>query len=192
MRFNGTFQPAVGGRLLSRAFWREFAALEAVVAIKIAPFNRYQTLDVIRGVAESGRAAEIALYTGNDDHIVLDLLDPRFDGGLLGHWAVWTSRAVDLLKRIQTGAAEGDWFTLAEQTTEANAALFDAANGFHGCIAGLHEILRRQKLLEGIWCLDPNEGLSAGQADEIDRVCRLYPHLADDDFVAENRDRWLA
>ncbi|MGJ5816422.1 dihydrodipicolinate synthase family protein [Paludibaculum fermentans] len=197
-------QPAVGGRRLPLEFWREFAALESVVAIKIAPFHRYQTLDVLRGVAESGRASEIALYTGNDDHIVLDLLSHwnldgqplRFAGGLLGHWSVWTLRAVEMLGRVHAlreagGCAGPDWFALAEQTTEANAALFDASNAFAGCIAGLHEVLRRQGLLEGIWCLDPEEGLSPGQAAELDRIARLYPHLADDEFVARNRDRWL-
>ena len=193
-------QPAVGGRRLPYEFWREFASIKNVIAIKIAPFNRYQTFDVIRGVADSGRAADIALYTGNDDHIVLDLLTTyrvngqqiRFVGGLLGHWSVWTSKAVELLRRTQQATvADADWFALAEETTDANAALFDAANRFHGCIAGLHEILRRQGLLEGIWCLDEHEGLSPGQSEEIDRVCRAYPHLCDDEFVAANRDRWL-
>jgi hypothetical protein len=172
-----------------------------VVAIKMAPFNRYQTLDVLRGVAESGRAGEIALYTGNDDHIVLDLLTPfrisgrelRIVGGLLGHWAVWTRRAVEMLERAHAvREIAPEWLTLAEETTDANAALFDVANGFRGCIAGLHEILRRQGLLEGTWCLDPEETLSPGQAEEIDRVWREYPHLNDDAFVRENRDRWLA
>jgi dihydrodipicolinate synthase/N-acetylneuraminate lyase len=198
-------QPAVGGRLLPVEFWRELAQLESLVAIKIAPFNRYQTLDVIRAVAESGRASSLALYTGNDDHIVLDLLSNwsidgqvlRFAGGLLGHWAAWSLRAVELLARIQAlrpshQAVTAEWFTLAEQTTDANAALFDAANGFKGCIAGIHEVLRRQGLLEGTWCLDPREHLSAGQAAEIDRVCGAYPHLTDDEFVAANLDRWLA
>lgn len=199
-------QPAVGGRLLPVDFWREFAAIESVAAIKIAPFNRYQTQDVIQGVAESGRASEIALYTGNDDHIVMDLMTTyqfgitrlSFTGGLLGHWAAWTSRAVELLDRIQAvRRAEApvwsqDWFVLAEQVTASNAALFDAANAFQGCIAGIHEVLRRQGLLEGIWCLDPNEGLSPGQIQEIDRVYREAPHLTDDTFVAENLDRWLA
>ncbi len=198
-------QPAVGGRVLPRQFWRELSLMDALVAIKIAPFNRYQTLDVIRGVAESGRASSIALYTGNDDHIVLDLLSNwsvdghvlRFAGGLLGHWAAWTSRAVILLEKIhalrasQNGVSD-EWFTLAEETTDANAALFDAVNGFKGCIAGIHEILRRQGLLEGAWCLDPREQLSPGQSAEIDRVCRAYPHLTDDEFVAANLDRWLA
>ena len=190
-------QPAVGGRLLPREFWRQFAALETVIAIKIAPFNRYQTLDVLRGVAESGRAAEIALYTGNDDHIVLDLLSEplHFAGGLLGHWAVWTSRAVELLAHVKASRGKQvgqEWFTLAEQTTEANAAVFDAANQFRGCIAGIHEVLRRQGLLDGIWCLDPRETLSPGQAQELDRIESLYPHLNDDQFVAQNLDRWLA
>jgi dihydrodipicolinate synthase/N-acetylneuraminate lyase len=191
-------QPAVGGRLLSRAFWREFAAIESVVAIKIAPFNRYQTQDVIRGVLESGRASEITLYTGNDDHIVMDLMTTypgglRFAGGLLGHWAAWTRRAVELLTRVKaTSNWDESWFLLAEQVTDSNAALFDAANGFHGCIAGIHEALRRQGLLEGLWCLDENEGLSPGQLAEIDRVTREYPHLVDDEFVAEHLDRWLS
>ncbi|HLJ16035.1 MAG TPA: hypothetical protein VKV15_16170, partial [Bryobacteraceae bacterium] len=170
--------------------------------IKMAPFNRYQTFDVVRAVAESGRAHEIALYTGNDDHIVVDLLTEysiaghrmHIVGGLLGHWAVWTRRAVELLDRVkrQTGTISREWLTLAEQVTDANAALFDAANGFCGCIAGIHEILRRQGLLAGRWCLDTDEDLSPGQAEEIDRVLTAYPHLSDDEFVRENLDRWLA
>lgn len=197
-------QPAVGGRALPYEFWRKFAEIENVVAIKVAPFNRYQTLDVLRGVADSGRAAEIALYTGNDDNILLDLVTKfsmsgktlQFRGGLLGHWAVWTSKAVEhlaLAKQVKESDREiaPSLLTLASQITDSNAALFDAANKFHGCIAGLHEILRRQGLLEGIWCLDPEEGLSAGQAEEIDRVCAAYPHLVDDDFVKENLHRWL-
>lgn len=199
-------QPAVGGRVLSYAFWRRFLEIDNVVAIKIAPFNRYQTLDVIRATAESGRD-DVALYTGNDDNIVLDLLTPyafpvgdrvvvrRFVGGLLGHWAVWTRRAVELLETCHAAAAAptvpSDLFQRAVEVTDANAAFFDAANGFAGCIAGLHEVLRRQGLLEGIWCLDPSETLSPGQEAEIDRVCRMYPHLADDDFVARHRDEWL-
>jgi dihydrodipicolinate synthase/N-acetylneuraminate lyase len=188
-------QPAVGGRLLDTEFWRRFAGLESVVAIKIAPFNRYQTLDVLRGVADSGRAAEIALYTGNDDHIVLDLIGSyrglRMVGGLLGQWAVWTRRAVEMLDAIHRGPGAPGWHEIAWQLTDVNAALFDAANGFRGCIAGIHEILRRQRLLEGIWCLDPQETLSPGQLAEIDRVGAAYPHLADDEFVEQNRDRWL-
>jgi dihydrodipicolinate synthase/N-acetylneuraminate lyase len=193
-------QPAVGGRVLSHAFWRRFVEIEAVVAIKVAPFNRYQTLDVVRAVAESGRD-DIALYTGNDDNIVLDLLTPyfgrRFVGGLLGHWAFWTRRAVELLDECHEVAAAGgavppDLLRRAVETSDANAAVFDAANRFAGCIPGIHEILRRQGLLEGIWCLDPHETLSPGQVAEIDRVCRAYPHLGDDQFVAEHRDQWLA
>ena len=183
-------QPAVGGRVLPYAFWRQFVEIENVVGIKIAPFNRYQTLDVMRAVAESGR--ELALYTGNDDNIVVDLLSEfqgvRFVGGLLGHWAVWTKRAVEMQAKVRK---HKDPLRLNLEVTDANAAFFDAANGFKGCIAGLHEVLRRQGLLEGIWCLDPREGLSKGQAGEIDRVYAAYPHLNDDAFVAAHRDAWL-
>jgi hypothetical protein len=200
-------QPAVGGRVLSYRFWRRFAEIENVVAIKIAPFNRYQTLDVVRAIAEAERD-DIALYTGNDDNIVLDLLTPyrftvgskqverRIVGGLLGHWAVWTKRAVELLERCHAVAREqtipADLLRLAVEVTDCNAAFFDAANGFRGCIAGIHEVLRRQGLLEGIWCLDPNETLSLGQAEEIDRVYRSYQHLNDDAFVAEHLHEWLS
>jgi dihydrodipicolinate synthase/N-acetylneuraminate lyase len=174
-------QPAVGGSVLPRQFWRRFAELEAVVAIKVAPFHRYQTLDVLDGLMDSGRAAEIALYTGNDDHIVLDLITSyrglRFVGGLLGQWAVWTRRAVEMLEGIHRNPELPEWLTLAGELTAANAAIFDVANGFKGCIAGVHEILRRQGLMDGIWCLDPEEGLSEGQAEEIDRVCAMFPHL---------------
>ena len=205
--FGFYLQPAVGGRVLSQRFWRRFAEINEVVAIKIAPFNRYQTLDVVRSVAESGRD-DIALYTGNDDNIVLDLVTPyrfhvggrwverRIVGGLLGHWAVWTRRAVELLDVCHAVAAGGgpipvEVLRLAVETTDANAALFDVAHGFAGCIPGIHEILRRQGLLESTVCLDPNEALSPGQAAELDRICRTYPHLTDDEFVAEYRDRWL-
>jgi len=188
-------QPAVGGRILEPEFWRRFATLECVVGIKIAPFHRYQTLDVLHGVADSGRAAEIALYTGNDDHIVLDLITEfrglRFVGGLLGQWAVWTRRAVGMLECIHGDPGAAVWRQIAGELTDANAAIFDIAHNFQGCIPGIHEILRRQGLLEGIWCLDPDEMLSPGQVDEIDRVCRAYPHLADDEFVAQNRDQWM-
>jgi hypothetical protein len=201
-------QPAVGGRVLPYHFWRRFAEIPTVIAIKIAPFNRYQTIDVIRAVIDAGRD-DIALYTGNDDTIVLDLLTPyRFEcqgtiverrivGGLLGHWSVWTHQAVALLEECHTIVANGNGITeamLAHSTavTDANAAFFDAANGFAGCIAGLHEVLRRQGLLEGLWCLDPDEGLSPGQYQEIDRVYRAYPRLNDDAFVAEHRDQWLS
>jgi hypothetical protein len=199
-------QPAVGGRVLPYAFWRRFAEIENVVAIKIAPFNRYQTLDVMRAVAEAGRD-DIALYTGNDDNIVMDLLTPwrftlngrmgerRLVGGLLGHWAVWTRAAVGLLaechRAVETGLLPADLLARSVEVTDCNAAFFDAAHQFAGCIAGLHEVLRRQGLLEGLWCLDPGEGLSPGQAAEIDRVCRAYPHLNDDAFVAEHREEWL-
>ena len=197
-------QPSVGGRLLGYAFWRRFCALDNVVAIKIAPFNRYQTIDVLRALAASGRAGDIALYTGNDDNIVLDLLtrhvfdgvELHFAGGLLGHWAVWTQKAVELLRRCQAVRAsdttiDQDMLTQAIEVTDSNAAFFDAANGFAGCIAGLHEVLRRQGLLEGIWCLEEGEVLSPGQAAEIDRVYAAYPHLNDDAFVEAHRDEWL-
>jgi hypothetical protein len=194
-------QPSVGGRELPYAFWREFCEIENVVAIKIAPFNRYQTLEVMRAFAESGRSHEIALYTGNDDNILLDLLTTydfhgkrvHFSGGLLGHWAVWTSKAVGHLADAKRHATNvpSSLLTLAQQITDANAALFDPAHRFHGCIPGIHEILRRQGLLERRWCLDPCEDLSPGQMEEIDRVCRLYPHLQDDEFVREHLAEWL-
>lgn len=201
-------QPAVGGVPLPYSFWRRFAELDTVVGIKIAPFDRYGTLDVVRGVAEAGAENRIALYTGNDDNILLDLLTPwrlqrgdetvdlRIAGGLLGHWSVWVKSVVKLLDRVHAAASadriDRDLLALAGQITDCNAAFFDVANDFRGCIAGMHEVLRRQGLLEGIWCLDPEEGLSPGQAAEIDRVCRAYPHLDDDSFVAENLERWLA
>jgi dihydrodipicolinate synthase/N-acetylneuraminate lyase len=200
-------QPAVGGRKLDVNFWREFAQIKNVIAIKIAPFNRYQTLDVVRGVIESGQADNIALYTGNDDNILVDLLSEfriaygtnviskRIAGGLLGHWAVWTKSAVNLLKAVHGGEFEIDpkqWLALANKITDCNAAFFDAANNFAGCIVGLHEVLRRQGLLEGLWTLDPSEVLSPGQNEEIDRVYSAYPELNDDEFVAENIDRWMS
>ncbi|MCE4562765.1 dihydrodipicolinate synthase family protein [Maribellus sp. CM-23] len=199
-------QPAVGGRRLDTAFWREFARIENVIAIKMAPFNRYHTFDVVRGVAESGRADEIALYTGNDDNILVDLLaEYKIDvgrqmvkkqivGGLLGHWAVWTRSAVQLLEKVQQGKMDGDIrdvLALANQITDSNAAFFDVANNFAGCITGIHEVLRRQGLLEGIWTLNPDEALSPGQKEEIDRVYAAYPHLNDDEFVRENLHKWL-
>ncbi|MGA2497610.1 MAG: dihydrodipicolinate synthase family protein [Tepidisphaeraceae bacterium] len=230
-------QPAAGGRLLPYSFWRRFAEIENVVAIKIAPFNRYQTVDVVRAVVESGRD-DIALYTGNDDNIMPDLVTPfafdcggrlverRIVGGLLGHWAVWTRTAVEQLgmchiaseasklsneatkrdpSRTQGGLRDdtagaagderprslGEILALGTQVTDANAAIFDVAHGFAGCIAGIHEVLRRQGLLEGIRLLDEREGLSPGQAQEIDRVYRAYPHLNDDVFVAEHLDEWM-
>lgn len=191
-------QPSVGGRLLAASFWRRFVEIENIVAIKIAPFNRYQTLDVIRAVAESGRT-DIALYTGNDDSIVADLVTPfhfegrdyRLTGGLLGHWSVGTQKAVQLLHRCKAQPPDASLLRLGVEVTDCNAAYFDAANGFQGCIAGLHEVLRRQGLLEGIWCLDEQEGLSPGQSEELDRVARAYPHLSDDLFIAAHRDEWL-
>ena len=191
-------QPSVGGRLLPYEVWLRFAAIENVVAIKMAPFDRYQTIDVVRAVADSGRAGDIALYTGNDDNIVVDLLTEyrfgdtklRIVGGLLGHWAVWTEKAVRMLERLK-GSFASDFLTLNIQVTDANAAFFDVANNFHGCIAGIHEVLRRQGLLEGRWCLDPHEELSPGQMEEIDRVYAAYPHLNDDAFVGEHIEEWL-
>jgi Dihydrodipicolinate synthetase family len=200
-------QPAVGGLVLPVSFWRRFAAIDNVVAVKIAPFNRYRTLDVVRGVVEADAADRITLYTGNDDHIILDLVTPftvvangrertmRIKGGLLGHWSVWVKRAVELLERIHAAVAANEipaeLLALDAQVTDCNAAIFDAANDFHGVIAGCHEILRRQGLLEGIWCLDPSETLGPGQKQEIDRVCAAYPHLNDDAFVRANLERWL-
>jgi dihydrodipicolinate synthase/N-acetylneuraminate lyase len=202
--FGFYLQSAVGGRVLGYDFWRQFCEIESVAAIKIAPFNRYQTIEVMRGLVDSGRASRIALYTGNDDNIIPDLLSDftfgettvHFAGGLLGQWAVWTKRAVEMLQRIQrcrADAGRGVLQLLAQSAslTDANAALFDVRNGFAGCIAGLHEILLRQGLLAGRWCLDEREDLSPGQLDEIDRVCASYPDLQDDGFVKENLDRWL-
>lgn len=203
--FGFYLQPAVGGRVLRYEFWRGFAQIPQVVAIKIAPFNRYQTLDVVRAVADSGRT-DIALYTGNDDQIVLDLLTefprlgvneraPRIVGGLLGQWSVWTHRAVEMLEEIhaarESSSIERGWLTRAAALTDANGALFDVRHAFAGCIAGLHEILRRQRLLAGIWCLDPHEGLSDGQLEEIERVLQVHPELTDDAFVAAHVDDWL-
>lgn len=199
-------QPAVGGRVLPYQFWRLLLEIENLVAIKVAPFNRYQTLDVVRAVAESGRQQEVALYTGNDDSILLDLLTPfrvgqgapevRFRGGLLGHWSVWTKSAVEIFQEVRSVAESGrpvtpEMLTLAAQVTDANAAFFDAANCFRGCIAGLHEVLRRQGLMEGRWTLDPDEELSSGQMEEIDRVYSAYPNLNDDAFIRERLDGWL-
>ncbi len=191
-------QTSVGGRVLPYSFWRRFAEIENIVAIKMAPFNRYQTLDVVRAFIEAGRD-DIALYTGNDDNIVADFLTPyrfagkerRIVGGLLGHWSVWTQRAVQHLEQCRNAEATSDLLRLGIEVTDSNAAFFDAANAYHGCIAGLHEVLRRQSLLEGLWCLDEHESLSPGQLEEIDRVYHAYPHLNDDAFVAAHRDEWL-
>nr|WP_221244311.1 dihydrodipicolinate synthase family protein [Neoroseomonas alkaliterrae] len=204
--FGFYLQPAVGGVPLSAAFWRRFAAIGNVVAIKIAPFNRYATLDVLRGVLEAGAQDRIALYTGNDDHIVADLLTPftlvhrgvpttlRIVGGLLGHWSVWTRAAVELQARCAAvrGAIPAELLALDAAVTEMNAAVFDVANAFHGVIAGCHEVLRRQGLLEGIWCLDEHETLSPGQAELLTAVAQRYPLLTDDGFVAANLHRWLS
>jgi hypothetical protein len=201
-------QPAVGGVVLPASFWARFCAIENVIAVKIAPFNRYKTLDVVRGLVEARAEGRVTLYTGNDDHILLDLVTPfsvrrggeevivRIRGGLLGHWSVWTRRAVELMERVQAtlerGGVPDALLKLDSEITDCNAAFFDVRNDFRGCIAGCHEVLRRQGLLEGAWCLDRQEGLSPGQADEISRVYRDYPHLNDDDFVRAHRDGWLA
>jgi dihydrodipicolinate synthase/N-acetylneuraminate lyase len=197
-------QTAVGGIPLPMEFWRRFAAIENVVAIKIAPFNRYATLDVVKGVVAARAEERVALYTGNDDHIVLDLAVPfdvrrgtdtvrlRIRGGLLGHWSVWTRSAVQLHERIQRGPLDAELLALDARVTDCNSAFFDVAHNFAGCIPGCHEVLRRQGLLEGTWCLDPNETLSPGQAPEIDRVYREHGDLADDAFVRANLERWLA
>lgn len=201
--FGFYLQPAVGGRALDYDFWRRFAEIENVVAIKIAPFNRYATLDVIRAVVDAGRD-DVALYTGNDDSIVADLLTPvrlrvrrrlvqrRVVGGLLGQWAVWTRAAVTLQARLRDAAPTRRDLALGAALTDANGAIFDVRHNFAGCIPGIHEILRRQGLLAGTWCLDPNERLSAGQAAELDRVTTAYPELTDDTFVRNHRERWLA
>lgn len=200
-------QPAVGGRVLSYTFWRRFAEIPNVIAIKIAPFNRYQTIDVVRALAEAGRD-DVAIYTGNDDSIVVDLFTPftftvggkkvtrRIVGGLLGHWGVWTSAAVKLLHDIkrarQNQQIDAQWLDTSIAVTDMNAALFDASNKFHGCIPGILEILRRQGLVSSTHCLNPHEVLSPGQADELSRVCQAYPHLTDDAFVSAHRDKWLS
>jgi hypothetical protein len=201
-------QTAVGGRPLPYSFWRALAEQDSLVAVKMAPFDRYKTLDVVRAIAHSGRD-DVALYTGNDDHIVADLLGPfaftvngrtverRIVGGLLGQWAVWTHQAVAMLGQCHelTHSGRGDWagmLRLGNELTDANAAIFDVANAFGGCICGIHEILRRQGLLAGTWCLNERECLGPGQMAEIDRVVLAYPHLADDAFVAEHLDEWVA
>jgi dihydrodipicolinate synthase/N-acetylneuraminate lyase len=197
-------QTAVGGVALPMEFWRRFAAIDNVVAIKIAPFNRYRTLDVLRGVAAARAEERVTLYTGNDDHIVLDLAAPfavrrgaeeiemRIRGGLLGHWSVWTRSAVALFERIRRGPVDAALLALDARVTDCNSAFFDVAHDFAGCIPGCHEVLRRQGLLAGTWCLDPKEVLSPGQSAEIDRVCREHADLADDAFVRENLPRWLS
>lgn len=200
-------QTSVGGRKFSYNYWERVCAIDNVVAIKAAPFNRYYTFDVVRAAALSPRADEIALYTGNDDNIVIDLVsnyrfevdgkvyEKRFIGGLLGHWSVWTKKAVELFEKCKAlhGCEEipADILKLANEVSDTNAAFFDTANGFKGCIAGLHEVLRRQGLMKGIWCLNPEETMSEGQLEEINRVYEMYPHLNDDEFVRANLDKWL-
>lgn len=200
-------QPSVGGRIFTYNYWERICNIPGVVAIKAAPFNRYCTLDVVRAAALSSRADEIALYTGNDDNIVIDLIsnysfkvdgktyEKRFVGGLLGHWSVWTKTAVDMfhkLKEIRTrDSIPAEVIKLANAVTDTNAVFFDTANGFKGCIAGLHEVLRRQGIFEGIWCLNPEETMSPGQNEEIDRIYKMYPELSDDDFVKANLEKWL-
>ena len=200
-------QPNVGGIVLPASFWARFCALENVIAVKIAPFDRYKTIDVVQGLVAARAEGRVTLYTGNDDHILLDLVTPfsvrrggdevivRIRGGLLGHWSVWTKRAVELLEEIHAivgsdGVPDG-LLKLDSQITDCNAAFFDVRNDFRGCIAGCHEVLRRQGLLEGVWCLDPGEGLSSGQAAEITRVYAEHPHLNDDAFVHEHLENWL-
>ena len=201
-------QPAVGGVILSADFWRRFAAIDNVIAIKIAPFNRYRTLDVLRGVAAANALDRVALYTGNDDHILLDLVLPfdlrdrgvttrtYFRGGLLGHWSVWTANAIRQFEMCRAArnkaSVPADLLALDARVTDCNSAFFDVVHDFHGCIAGCHEVLRRQGLLDGLWCLDPAEGLSPGQIEQIDRVCNEHADLSDDDFVAANLEKWLA
>jgi dihydrodipicolinate synthase/N-acetylneuraminate lyase len=196
-------QTAVGGVRLPMEFWRRFAAIENVIAVKVAPFDRYRTLEVVRGVVAARAENRVTLYTGNDDHIVLDLAVPfavargeeevrvRIRGGLLGHWSVWTKKAVELHERIRRGPVDEELLSLDSRITDCNGAFFDVAHDFAGCIPGCHEVLRRQGLLDGIWCLDPRETLSPGQAAEIERVCREHADLADDDFVRANLERWL-
>ena len=199
-------QTAVGGRLFTPEYWEKLCEIDNVVAIKCAPFNRYQTLDAVRAAAVSPRRDEITLYTGNDDNIVADLLanyrfcvdgkvyEKEFEGGLLGHWSVWTKRAVELFASVReakkTGVVPQSLLTMAAAVTDANSAVFDARNNFAGCIAGLHEILRRQGLMKTIYCLDPDETLSPGQAEDITRIGREYPELCDDDFIAANIGAW--
>lgn len=202
-------QSAVGGVSLGAEFWERFGSIDNAIGVKVAPFDRYKTIDVVRGLIAARAEDRITLYTGNDDHIVADLLTPfqarrdgelitmRFRGGLLGHWSVWTSQAVKLFERLQKtvesgGIVQPDLLSLDSRVTDCNSAFFDALNGFQGCIAGCHEVLRRQGLLEGNWCLDPDETLGPGQAEEILRVYREHPDLADDSFVKANLERWLS
>ena len=199
-------QSSVGGKHFSYNYWQRLCEIDNVVAVKSAPFNRYQTLDVVRAAATSSRRDKIALYTGNDDNIVIDLLtkykfeengvtyEKQFVGGLLGHWSVWAKKVVEMFEMLKKEAAKdsisADMLVLANQVTDANAAFFDTANNFAGCIAGLHYVLKKQGIFENIFCLDENETLSPGQAEEIERVYRMYPHLNDDEFIKENLCKW--
>ncbi len=199
-------QTACGGRQFSYDYWRQICEIPNVAAIKCASFNRYQTLEVVRAATMSSRCSDITLYTGNDDNIVIDLLtkyrfakdgkiiEKGFDGGLLGHWSVWTKRAAELFERLKQERDKpqisAELLTLAAEVTDTNSAFFDTAHNFKGCIAGLHEILRRQGLMRNIYCLNPDETLSEGQLDELDRVCGMYPHLNDDEFVRDNLEKW--
>lgn len=198
----------VGGIVLSRDFWRRFCMIDDVIGIKVAPFNRYRTLDVAHGVVQARAEDRVTLYTGNDDHIVLDLVTPfvvrrggenvivHMRGGLLGHWAVWTQRAVELFQRIQMAAGEEriekSLLALDSIVTDCNRAIYDSQNDFKGCIPGCHEVLKRQGLFEGTWCLNPEERLSPGQAELIEQVYRDYPEMNDDAFVRKNLDRWFS
>ena len=200
-------QPAVGGRVFSYSFWRRFAEIPDLIAIKMAPFNRYQTWDVVRAVMDAGRE-DVALYTGNDDNIIADLITPfsyptkegmatrRIVGGLLGQWGVWTSKAVQTMEKIklesENPCVDRSWLEYNVSLTDANAAVFDAANGFAGCIPGILEVLRRQGLVPSNRCLNLDEQLSPGQKEELDRVAKAYPNLHDDLFVSENIERWLS
>ncbi len=199
-------QSSVGGKHFSYNYWQRLCEIDNVVAVKSAPFNRYQTLDVVRAAATSSRRDKIALYTGNDDNIVIDLLtkykfeengvtyEKQFVGGLLGHWSVWAKKVVEMFEMLKKEAAKdsisANMLVLANQVTDANAAFFDTANNFAGCIAGLHYVLKKQGIFENIFCLDENETLSPGQAEEIERVYRMYPHLNDDEFIKENLCKW--
>ncbi len=200
-------QKRAGGRIFSYNFWEKFVEIKNVVAIKTAPFNRYYTLDVVRAVATSSRADEIALYSGNDDSIVIDLVSEyefkmdgktykkSYVGGLLGHWAVWTNSAVKMFEKLKEikklDCLPKDILVLANEVTDMNAVLFDTANDFSGSTPGVHEVLRRQGILEGTWCLNEKRALSPGQSEEIDRMYKMYPHLTDDAFVKENIDKWF-
>lgn len=211
--FGFYLQPAVGGMPLSFKFWRILSDIEGVAAIKIAPFDRYRTFDVMRGVLMSERCSEIALYTGNDDNIVADLFaslsavvggekrEVRFVGGLLGQWAVWTRRAVSTLAMVKRARKGGlvpaemrELFEEAGEMTEANAVIFDATNDFKGSIAGIGEVLRRQGLTANSKTLESRDSLSPGQSREIEEMLIRHPslHTEDDEMIRQRLDQWLA